>query len=145
MTPHFSYDELIASQIASRRGIDNTPDEKQLVNLQFLAEELEDVRRTLGGAIYISSGFRCLLLNRSLGSKDSSSHIKGLAIDFTCPSFGSPHDIVGRLINSDIPFDQCIEEYSKWVHLGFTTNKKPRRQALVIDKDGVSFYSDSKG
>jgi zinc D-Ala-D-Ala carboxypeptidase len=73
VTPHFTLEELIFSNTAVRLDIDNTPDEEALKNLQILAEGLEHVRTKLNGnAIRISSGYRCLPLNRALRSKDTS-------------------------------------------------------------------------
>ncbi len=143
-SPHFSIDELTFSETAIRHGIDNTPDEKQKDNLLLTANFMEDVREHLGNnIIYVSSGYRCLELNTLLGSKKTSSHVKGLACDFTARGFGSPNDIVMALINSNIPFDQIILEYDKWVHISFCEdNETPRRQALAINKTGTVLYSD---
>ena len=119
-SPNFSMDELTHSDTAARHGIDNTPNDNQKENLYKLAMEMEDVRELLNNKpIFISSGYRCLALNELLGSKKTSSHIKGLAVDFTCRQFGTPNEIVFALINSDIPYDQAIVEFDKWTHLSF--------------------------
>ena len=143
-SPNFSMDELTHSDTAARHGIDNTPNDNQKENLYKLAMEMEDVRELLNNKpIFISSGYRCLALNELLGSKKTSSHIKGLAADFTCRQFGTPNEIVFALINSDIPYDQVILEFDRWVHLSFCEDEKtPRRQALVINKEGAMIYSN---
>ena len=143
-SPNFSMDELTHSDTAARHGIDNTPNDNQKENLYKLAMEMEDVRELLNNKpIFISSGYRCLALNELLGSKKTSSHIKGLAVDFTCRQFGTPNEIVFALINSDIPYDQVILEFNRWVHLSFCEDEKtPRRQALVINKEGAMIYSN---
>ena len=143
-SPNFSMDELTHSDTAARHGIDNTPNENEKDNLYKLAMELENVRKLLNNKpIYISSGYRCLALNELLGSKKTSSHIKGLAVDFTCRQFGTPNEIVFALINSDIPYDQVILEFDRWVHLSFCEDQEtPRRQALVINKEGAMIYSN---
>ncbi len=46
-----------------------------------LVEKLNTVRELLKEPITITSGVRCLKHNRFIGSKDTSSHIKGLAVD----------------------------------------------------------------
>ena len=142
-SPNFSMDELTHSDTAARHGIDNTPNDNQKENLYKLAMEMEDVRELLNNKpIFISSGYRCLALNELLGSKKTSSHIKGLAVDFTCRQFGTPNEIVFALINSDIPYDQAIVEFDKWTHLSFCEDEKtPRRQALIINKEGTMIYS----
>ena len=143
-SPNFSMDELTHSDTAARHGIDNTPNENEKDNLYKLAMELENVRKLLNNKpIYVSSGYRCLALNKLLGSKKTSSHIKGLAADFTCRQFGTPNEIVFALINSDIPYDQVILEFDRWVHLSFCEDQEtPRRQALVINKEGAMIYSN---
>ncbi len=142
-SPNFSMDELTHSDTAARHGIDNTPNENEKDNLYKLAMELENVRKLLNNKpIYISSGYRCLALNELLGSKRTSAHIRGLAVDFTCRQFGTPNEIVFALINSDIPYDQVILEFDRWVHLSFCEDQEtPRRQALVINKEGAMIYS----
>jgi len=143
-SPNFSMDELTHSDTAARHGIDNTPNEDEKDNLYKLAMELENVRKLLNNKpIYVSSGYRCLALNELLGSKRTSAHIRGLAVDFTCRQFGTPNEIVFALINSDIPYDQVILEFNQWVHLSFCEDEKtPRRQALIINKEGTMLYSD---
>ena len=143
-SPNFSMDELTHSDTAARHGIDNTPNENEKDNLYKLAMELENVRKLLNNKpIFCSSGYRCLALNELLGSKRTSAHIRGLAVDFTCRQFGTPNEIVFSLINSNIPYDQVILEFDRWVHLSFCEDEKtPRRQALVINKEGTMLYSD---
>ena len=143
-SPNFSMDELTHSDTAARHGIDNTPNDNQKENLYKLAMEMEDVRELLNNKpIFVSSGYRCLALNELLGSKKTSSHIKGLAVDFTCRQYGTPNEIVFALINSDIPYDQAILEFDRWVHISFCKDQEtPRRQALIINKEGTMIYSD---
>lgn len=140
LTPHFSLAELVASNEAARRGIDNSPTPEALAALKRTALGLETVRMRLGGApIIISSGYRCLALNRAIGSKDTSQHLLGEAADFICPRFGSPAHIVSVLKDSDVPYDQLILEYARsgggWVHVSFS--ERNRRQAFSLDERGV--------
>ena len=142
MTPHFSLDELIFSNTAIRLDIDNTPTEKDKENLKRLAEGLEEVRAKLdSNPIKISSGYRCLKLNKAVKSRDTSYHTKGLAADFTCPRYGSVKEVMQTLAESSIEFDQLIYEFGSWIHIGFAEEGiKPRRQMLIIDKKGVRAY-----
>ena len=142
LTPHFTLDELTFSETATRLGIDNTPSIEVRQNLEKLALGLENVRELLGHPIYISSGFRCIDLNNILKSKPTSAHVKGLAADFRCDGYGNTNNIVFAILNSDIPYDQVINEYDRWVHISFAENgKAPRKQALIIDKNGTSLYT----
>ena len=143
-SPNFSMDELTHSDTAERHGINNTPNDNEKENLYKLAMEMEDVRELLNNKpIFVSSGYRCLALNELLGSKKTSAHTKGLAADFTCRQFGTPNEIVFALINSSIPYDQVILEFDRWVHISFCEDQEtPRRQALIINKQGTMLYSD---
>ena len=132
MTPHFSLAELTAT---SHRQFDNTPNEKELANLQKLAEFLEQVKTLLDGKpIMINSAFRSKQVNDSVGSKDTSQHRLGYAADFKVPGM-TPDQVVRALVASDLPFDQVIREFDAWTHVSISPS--PRRQALIIDKQGV--------
>lgn len=50
-------------------------------NIQKLAQQLQVLRNDLNKPIKINSAYRCLDHNRSIGSKDTSQHIKGKASD----------------------------------------------------------------
>ena len=141
LTPHFTLEEFTFSQTAARKGIDNTPHEGLLDNLCILANGMEDVRNLLNAPIHISSGYRCTELNDLLGSKRTSQHTQGLACDFTSNAYGTPSDIVLAIVSSDIPYDQVILEYDRWVHISFVEDGgTPRKQALIINGEGAMIY-----
>tara|TARA_R110001632_G_scaffold214118_3_gene340758 strand:+ start:5137 stop:5577 length:441 start_codon:yes stop_codon:yes gene_type:complete len=142
LTPHFTLEEFTFSQTADRYGIDNTPGQDELDNLQITARGMEVVRSILdNNIIHINSGFRCLPLNTRLGSSKNSFHCRGLAADFTSRAFNTPYHIVDTLVRSDLDFDKVIWEYGSWVHLQFQKNPLDnRREALIIDKKGVRFW-----
>lgn len=139
LSPHFTLDELTHSETAARLGIDNTPPPPVVETLRRTAAYLEDVRARLGVPLLISSGYRCLLLNRAIKSADTSQHLRGEAVDFIAPRFGSPRQIVDTLTDSDIPYDQIILEFGRWVHISFSG--QGRRQALVIDQAGTRVHT----
>jgi len=139
LTEHFSLEELTFSEIAERNGWDNTPNDHELENLKRLAEFLEDVKQTLGGKpIIVSSGFRNKQTNDGVGSRDSSQHRIGAAVDFRVPEL-TPDQVVRAIIASDLPYDQVIREFDRWTHISIpnTPDMKPRKQALIIDKQGT--------
>lgn len=142
LSPHFSLEELTHSNTAARLGIDNTPSAEIIDNLIFLCKELENVRVLLSAPMLINSGFRCHDLNNFLGSKRTSSHTQGLAVDFISPSYGNPRSIVSAIVKANINYDQVILEYDRWVHLSFK-QLDPRNQALIIDKEGVRPFEDT--
>ncbi|MDP3139804.1 MAG: D-Ala-D-Ala carboxypeptidase family metallohydrolase [Rubrivivax sp.] len=136
LSPHFTLAEFVVSETAARRGIDNMPPDEVMPALRRTALGMEAIRVRLGGApIVVTSGFRCLELNRAIGSKDTSQHTRGEACDFICPRFGSPADVAAALKDSGIGFDQLILEFYRWVHVSFSD--KPRHQALEIDAKGT--------
>ena len=142
LTPHFTLDEMLKSQTALRRGLDNSPEPKQLENLLTLCEKvLEPIRVHWAKPVVINSGFRSLLVNRAVGSKDSSQHARGEAADIEIP--GIDNLVLYYWIAEEIDFDQLILEYysgepaSGWVHVSYVGDEN-RHQTLRIDKSGVT-------
>jgi hypothetical protein len=138
---NFSLDELTASQTATRQGIKNTPSAAVVENLRMLAALLEQIRTLLGGrSIHISSGYRSLMLNRYIGSRDLSAHVRGYAADFTCPAFGKPIEVAKEIAESNLKFDQLICENNAWIHI--SCDPMNRRQLLTARfKDGHTYYT----
>lgn len=141
LTDNFTLEAFERSATAAARGIDNRVPDTLLDNVRSLATRLEEVRTILGdNPIFISSGYRCPVLNSAVGGSPSSAHMPGLAADFTCPAFGTPVDIMVALASSDIAFDQLIEE-GTWVHISF--DQRMRRQVMraTFDATGKPRYS----
>jgi len=139
LSPHFSLTELTASDIARDKGISNAPSPFVVENLRRLAELLEEVRVLLGNRpVHINSGYRSPELNKAVGSSETSMHPFGLAVDFVCPSFGSPLQICRAIAASRLRFDQVIHEFGRWVHIGLgLPGAANRRQQLTIDGGGT--------
>lgn len=135
LSPHFYLDEFVNSQTGARQGIDNNPTTSILLRLQRTALGMELVRNLLGAPIIISSGYRSPALNKAVGGAANSQHMTGEAVDFTCPGYGTPAQILEAIKGSAIPYDQVITEFSRWVHISFAD--KNRRQTLVIDSNGT--------
>ena len=142
LSEHFSLEELTRSEVAERKGLDNSPNATEIANLMRLAALLEQVRSLLNKPIMLNSGFRSKPVNDSVGSKDSSQHRIGCAADIRVPGM-TPKQVVEAIIASDIGYDQVIEEFSSWTHLSVpnTIETKPRKQALIIDKAGTRIFS----
>ena len=136
LSKYFDSRELIFSKIAEENGIDNMPDAKTLETLKYTASQLDKVRELLGKPVNVSSGYRCLQVNRRLGSKDTSQHLKGEAIDFKCELFGNPKKVFDKIRESNIHFDQLILEFNQWVHISFVKNGG-RRECLIYDRFGT--------
>lgn len=116
LSAHFSLEEMIATQ---QRGLDNRPAPAVLKRLKATARVLEEVRVLLGDApMLITSGYRSPAVNRAVGGSMTSAHMRGEAADFICPRFGSPLTVCRAIAESDLAFDQLIEEAGAWIHLG---------------------------
>ena len=140
LSEHFTYDELTHTD---HREFDNTPNEAETANLERLALFLEQVKETLGGKpIMVNSAFRCKQVNDAVGSKDTSQHRIGCAADIRVPGM-TPDEVVKALMAAHIPYDQIIREFDRWTHISVPNTKDmtPRRQALIIDKQGTRAYS----
>lgn len=143
LTPHFTLEELTASETAERNGWDNIANEGEVANLKRLAGLLEQVKEVLAGKpIMISSGLRTKKVNDAVGSKDSSQHRIGCAADFKVPGM-TPDEVVKAIVASGIGYDQVIREFDRWTHISIpnSINFSPRGQALIIDKAGTRPYA----
>ena len=140
LTPHFTLEELIATQ---HRELDNTPNSSEINNLKRLAEMLEEVKDLLDGKpIMVNSAFRSKAVNDAVGSKDTSQHRVGCAADIRVPSL-TPDQVVKAIIGSSIAYDQIIREFDSWTHISVPNSPSgtPRKQQLIIDKQGTRAYS----
>lgn len=143
LTPHFTLEELYASETAARHGIDNRPTDEVRDNLTLLALALEEVRTLLGGRpIHVTSAYRNPEVNKLVGSKPTSDHVLGLAADFVCPTFGSPDYVVRAILASPIPYKQVIREFDRWTHFSIPAKgEEAKKQALIIDSKGTRAFT----
>lgn len=139
LSAHFSLEELLFSDTAARLGIDNSPDATARNNLARLAPTLEEVRSALGQRpLVISSAYRSPRLNQAVGGAANSAHLRGLAVDFTAPQYGTVLQTALAIAEAAIAFDQLIFEYGRWVHLALAAStEQPRRKLLSIGSDQV--------
>jgi hypothetical protein len=101
----------------------------------------------LDKSIHVDSWYRCLELNRLLGSKDTSQHVEGKAVDFTCPDFGTPLEICRQLIKFKdlIRFDQLILEHT-WVHISFNSGSSHGEVLSLLATGGYAHgLTDKEG
>ena len=140
LTPHFTVDELTTTD---HREFDNTPNEAEMANLRRLAQFLEQVKEVLGGKpIMVNSAFRSKAVNDAVGSKDTSQHRLGCAADIRVPGM-TPDEVVRAIIKSGIGYDQVIREFDRWTHVSVPNLSigLPRKQALIIDKQGTRAFA----
>ena len=141
ISKHISYKEGVYSITATRKGIDNTPNDEQLLNMVTIAEEVfEPLRSYVGGPIKINSFFRCPELNTAIGGSSKSQHCKGQAIDID--------DTFGRMTNAEmyhwikeyLEFDQMIWEFGddenpNWVHISWVSHRPNRKKLTIAYKE----------
>jgi len=140
LTEHFTLEELTHTD---HREFDNEPNEAELENIKRLAAFLEEVKTALGGRpIMVNSAFRSKQVNDAVGSKDTSQHRIGCAADIRVPGV-TPDEVVKTIIAAGLPYDQVIREFDRWTHVSIpnTPTTAPRKQALIIDKQGTRLYA----
>lgn len=141
LSPHFTLEEMTFSETAVRKGLDNTPTDDVLFNLNRLAFFLEEVRSMLDKPVLINSAYRSPEVNASVGGKPTSQHCLGLAADIRVPGM-TPDEVVKAIKGSGLHYDQVIREYDRWTHVSIPAkNKEPRKQALIIDNAGTRSYA----
>lgn len=136
ISKHLTLAELITSQTAIRKKIDNTPSEQVISNLKLVAENVfEPLRDGLGQPIRISSGYRSPSLNRAIGGAKNSQHTTGEALDLQ--GMGTlKNSQIFNYIKNNLGFDQLIWEFGTdkepaWVHVSFKKTGN-RKQVLKI-------------
>lgn len=137
MKNYFTVQELINSSKAKENNIDNTPSYTIKVHLnELIYSLLNPIRELWGSPVLISSGYRCPKLNKLVNGSSTSAHMTGYAADLV-PANGKRAEFIkfvqDLLRNNDIPFDQCINEYDRWCHVGLKNSSgKQRRQIFKI-------------
>lgn len=137
LTPHFTLDELIASDSAVANSIDNSPSPEHLANLKVTALGLEMVRLIVGAPIVITSGYRSKALNQFIYEQSGkpatqSAHTLGFAADFHAIDktnrIRMPMAKTARALVGLLPYDQLILEPGRCVHISFD----PRLRGQVL-------------
>jgi len=152
LTEHFTWAE---AEITSHRSIDNTLPEELKPIIQKTAYGMERVRTCLNVPIIVSSWYRCPELNAAVGSKDTSQHLKGEAVDWIAPQYGTPVVVAKKLLQYQeyINWDQLILEHT-WIHISFKSDPTVANRGQVLsllqngsysvgltDKQGNPYYA----
>ncbi len=144
LSDHFNLAELVLSQEATRRGIDNTPPPEVIERLRATCQQAEAVRALLGVPMLVSSGYRCPALNDALGGVPTSAHVHGDAIDFIAPEFGDPLSICRAVQQAGIKLDQCIQE-GTWVHISFAPTYRMEFLTAKFGSAGATYSNGLEG
>ena len=137
LTPHFKLSEFTRSLTATARGIDNTPTLTSVSNLQYLCEKvLEPLREFAKRPIFISSGYRCLALNKAVGGVSTSNHLSGYAADISIPD-NATGELWFNWMQKNLPdFDELITERNTstsktfWIHVAIRQDGNNRRKVI---------------
>ena len=134
---NFTIEELsLRSEKAKAAGIDNTPPEEVVNNLNNLINFLlQPLRDKYGKPIVVTSGYRCRALNELVGGAKNSDHLYGFAADI----YGENIDgnLVLLMLLKDMRFKQVIWERDRWIHVSW--QKGHNRGETLITDDGVHY------
>lgn len=134
MKSYFTIKELVISDTAKKFGIDNTPTLEVKQHLQELIDKLlNSIREAWGSSVIVTSGYRCPALNEKVGGAKTSAHLRGYAADLI-PGNGQRAKFIKFVQNylktTGIPFDQCIDEYGRWCHVGLKGSYGQQRKQI---------------
>ena len=121
-------------------GIDNNPTPGHLASLKVLCSRiLEPIRKKFKSPVFISSGYRSPELCLVIGSRTSSQHCLGEAVDFEVVGFDNLQ--VATFIRDNLDFDQLILEHydgvspnSGWIHVSYSSKGENRKEGLTAKK-----------
>lgn len=119
----FDLEELLHSETALSKKIENLPSWEVVENLRKLGLMLDKIRERIGIAVGITSGFRCKKLNKAVGGSSTSQHLEGEAADCVCADNKLFFDTAKEMMdNGEIEVGQLIWEYGTktspdWVHI----------------------------
>ena len=142
---HFSLPEFEASQIATRRGMDNrvpatlaASANRTLAMLEGIRARLCDIKGT-DVPVILSSGYRCPALNLAVGGSANSDHMLAAAADWTAPAFGAPYEVCVALWPhaSQLGIGQLIHEFGRWVHTSHIASSSPINRVITISAAGT--------
>ncbi len=143
LSRYFSLGELIKSDTADRKGINNTPPANLIPKLRRLCTEILDpIRINFGKPIRPSSGYRSVSLNRVIGGSPKSQHCKAEAVDIEIAGI-SNYDLA-VWVTKNLDFDQVIlecyrqsEPSSGWVHVSLKEEERDNRSTALTYSNRV--------
>ncbi len=144
LTQNFTLEEMLRSQTATRLNITEqfTPPQSVIDNLTILCKKVfQPLRDKIRKAVSVSSGYRCAKVNKAIGGATNSQHLKGQAADISVGGF-TTEQLYQRIKNTDLVFDQLIQEFDQWVHISYNPSaEKNRKQCLrAVKQNGRTKY-----
>ena len=150
LSKNLTLKEAIKSNTATRKGIDNTPDQWAINNLKALAENIfQPIRDHFGVPIGVSSGFRGKDLNKAIGGSKYSQHMIGEALDLDADMYGKVTNAeIFNYVKNNLDWDQMIWEFGddeepNWVHISYREGGPNRKQIKRARRDekGRTYYT----
>ena len=150
LSRNFTLSELINSDTAIRKGINNNPNAEQIEKLKALCENILQPVRDHFGRVKITSGFRSVDLCMAIGSSANSQHAKAEAADFEC--VGVDNAELADWIKDNLPYDQLIVEYytpgepnSGWIHCSYIPDQPRASYLWAYRSEGKTKYKPILG
>jgi len=133
---NFTYNELIRSSTAKRKGIKNIPNYDQIENLVSLTKNVLQPVRDKFGPIRITSGFRTPELCKEIGSNINSNHTRGEAADIEPIDKGVELIDIMNWIYKHCDFRELIGEFfpDGWIHVAYRESDNNRQISLKDDE-----------
>ena len=145
LTRNFTLSELIKSDTAIRKGINNNPNAEQIEKLKALCENILQPVRDHFGRVKVTSGFRSVELCLAIGSSERSQHAKAEAADFECP--GVDNAELADWIHKNLTYDQLILEFytpsepnSGWIHCSWISDQPRASYLHAFKSEGRTKY-----
>ena len=150
LSRNFSLQELIKSDTAIRKGIDNNPNSDQIEKLKALWENILQPVRDHFGRVKVTSGYRSVELCMAIGSSANSQHAKAEAADFEC--LGVDNAELSDWIKNNLDYDQLILEYytpgepnSGWIHCSYIPEGRRASFLHAYKSEGKTKYKPILG
>ena len=150
LSRNFSLQELIKSDTAIRKGIDNNPNSDQIEKLKALCENILQPVRDHFGRVKVTSGYRSVELCMAIGSSANSQHAKAEAADFEC--LGVDNAELSDWIKNNLDYDQLILEYytpgepnSGWIHCSYIAEGRRASFLHAYKSEGKTKYKPILG
>lgn len=144
LSQNFTLEELVFSDTATRKGINNQPSEEVIDNLQLLCVHVLEPLRAALGPVVITSGYRSPKLNLAIGGSKNSSHMEGKAADLSVKGKTLAQAYNWLLANREkVRYDQIIREFPPggWVHVSFDPARNRRQGLLASTVKGATVYT----
>lgn len=130
MGKYFTTAEMMRSETADRKGINNRIPKEYLPNVERLIKEvLDPLREWYNRPIYVNSGYRCEELNKAVGGAATSFHLTGCAADLDTRLGKSENQKLFEYIKERLPYTELgWEGGGAWVHVALVRGREEEKE-----------------